>query len=185
MCKGRDFQANGSIGNDYNVRVLTNPLTKAAAAPYQVKVSDKWKVYWIEVKRSDLFGLKPDDFKFFDDYINEHFEKDDCDFYMIVNDVPNICFQFTVTDSEYIRSCGEVNVGIKEMDKSQHYPKNYPDSCVIRFNESDQFEIQGVRKDEYNLPQYDDDKIYHYSEFNDDMFAKIDELQDYALKLFG
>ena len=36
------------------VRALTNPLTKEAAAPFQVKVSNKWKVYWINVERSTL-----------------------------------------------------------------------------------------------------------------------------------
>lgn len=166
-----------------DVRALTNPLTKAAAAPYQAKISSSWTVYWIEVKRSDLFGLKPDDFKFFNDYINKHFEADECDFYMIVSDVPDLCFQFNVTDNSYIQSLGEVYLGIRKTD--DNYPSSYPESCIITFKDAEQFEIQGLRKDEYNLPQYDDDKIYHYSEFNDDMFAKIDELQDYALKLFG
>ena len=86
------------------VRALTNPLTKEAAAPFQVKVSNVWKVYWINVERSDLKGLKPDDFRFFNDYINEHFEPDACDFYVVVTDIPDLCFQFTVTKSEYLRS---------------------------------------------------------------------------------
>lgn len=166
-----------------DVRALTNPLTKKAAAPYQAKISSSWTVYWIEVKRSDLYDLKPDDFKFFNDYINKHFEADECDFYMIVSDVPDLCFQFNVTDNSYIQSLGEVYLGIRKTD--DNYPSSYPDSCIITFKDSDQFEIQGVRKDEYNLPQYDDDKIYHYSEFNDDMFAKLSELQNDALKLFG
>ena len=166
-----------------DVRALTNPLTKKAAAPYQAKISSSWTVYWIEVKRSDLYGLKPDDFRFFNDYINKHFEADECDFYMIVSDVPDLCFQFNVTDNSYIQSLGEVYLGIRKTD--DNYPSSYPDSCIITFKDSDQFEIQGVRKDEYNLPQYDDDKIYHYSEFNDDMFAKLSELQNDALKLFG
>lgn len=166
-----------------DVRALTNPLTKAAAAPYQAKISSSWTVYWIEVKRSDLFGLKPDDFKFFNDYINKHFEADECDFYMIVSDVPDLCFQFNVTDNSYIQSLGEVYLGIRKTD--DNYPSSYPESCIITFKDAEQFEIQGLRKDEYNLPQYDDDKIYHYSEFNDDMFAKLNELQKDALKLFG
>lgn len=166
-----------------DVRALINPLTKAAAAPYQAKISSSWTVYWIEVKRSDLFGLKPDDFKFFNDYINKHFEADECDFYMIVSDVPDLCFQFNVTDNSYIQSLGEVYLGIRKTD--DNYPSSYPESCIITFKDAEQFEIQGLRKDEYNLPQYDDDKIYHYSEFNDDMFAKLNELQKDALKLFG
>lgn len=166
-----------------DVRALINPLTKAAAAPYQAKISSSWTVYWIEVKRSDLFGLKPDDFKFFNDYINKHFEADKCDFYMIVSDVPDLCFQFNVTDNSYIQSLGEVYLGIRKTD--DNYPSSYPESCIITFKDAEQFEIQGLRKDEYNLPQYDDDKIYHYSEFNDDMFAKLNELQKDALKLFG
>lgn len=166
-----------------DVRALTNPLTKKAAAPYQAKISSSWTVYWIEVKRSDLFGLKPDDFKFFNDYINEHFEADECDFYMIVSDVPDLCFQFNVTDNSYIQSLGEVYLGIRKTD--DNYPSSYPESCIITFKDSDQFEIQGLRKDDYGLEQKDDDKIYHYSEFNDDMYAKLNELQKDALKLFG
>ena len=166
-----------------DVRALTNPLTKKAAAPYQAKISSSWTVYWIEVKRSDLFGLKPDDFKFFNDYINKHFEADECDFYMIVSDVPDLCFQFNVTDNSYIQSLGEVSLGIRKTD--DNYPSSYPESCIITFKDAEQFEIQGLRKDEYGLEQKDDDKIYHYSEFNDDMFAKLNELQKDALKLFG
>ena len=174
-----------SEDNEYQVKVLTNPLTKQAQAPRQVKVSDSWKVYWIEVKRSDLFGLKPDDFKFFNDYINEKFEPDGCDFYVIVTDVPDLSFQFTVTDNSYARSLNEIFAGIKKTDSSQHYPSVGIGSCAIRFSDSNQFEIQGLRKDEYGLEQYDDDKFYYFSEFNDDMFAKLDELQEYAKKLWG
>lgn len=162
------------------VRALTNPLTKEAAAPFQVKVSNKWKVYWINVKRSDLEGLKPDDFRFFNDYINEHFEPDACDFYVVVTDIPDLCFQFTVTKSEYLRSTCEAFAGITKTDASQHYPYCGTGSCAFRFSDADQFELQALRKDEYGLEQYDDDKIYHFSEFNDDMFAKLDELQQNA-----
>lgn len=159
------------------VRALTNPLTKEAAAPFQVKVSNVWKVYWINVERSDLKGLKPDDFKFFDDYINEHFEADACDFYVVVTDVPDLCFQFTVTKSEYVRSCAEAFAGITKTDSSQHYPYCGTGSCAIRYNDPEQFEMQALTKDEYGLEQYDDDKIYHFSEFGDDMFAQLEELQ--------
>ena len=162
------------------VRALTNPLTKEAAAPFQVKVSNVWKVYWINVERSDLKGLKPDDFRFFNDYINEHFEPDACDFYVVVTDIPDLCFQFTVTKSEYLRSTCEAFAGITKTDASQHYPYCGTGSCAFRFNDADQFELQALRKDEYGLEQYDDDKIYHFSEFNDDMFAKLDELQQNA-----
>lgn len=162
------------------VRALTNPLTKEAAAPFQVKVSNVWKVYWINVERSDLKGLKPDDFRFFNDYINEHFEPDACDFYVVVTDIPDLCFQFTVTKSEYLRSTCEAFAGITKTDASQHYPYCGTGSCAFRFSDADQFELQALRKDEYGLEQYDDDKIYHFSEFNDDMFAKLDELQQNA-----
>lgn len=162
------------------VRALTNPLTKEAAAPFQVKVSNKWKVYWINVERSDLEGLKPDDFRFFNDYINEHFEPDACDFYVVVTDVSDLCFQFTVTKSEYLRSTCEAFAGITKTDASQHYPYCGTGSCAFRFSDADQFELQALRIDEYGLEQYDDDKIYHFSEFNDDMFAKLDELQQNA-----
>lgn len=171
--------------NEYQVKALTNPLTKKAQAPRQVKVSDLWKVYWIEVNRSDLYGMKPDDFKFFNDYINEKFEPDGCDFYVIVTDVPELSFQCTVTDNSYVRSLNEIFAGIKKTDNSQHYPSVGIGSCVIRFSDSNQFEIQGLRKDEYGLEQYDDDKFYYFSEFNDDMFAKLDELQECAKKLWG
>ena len=162
------------------VRALTNPLTKEAAAPFQVKVSNVWKVYWINVERSDLEGLKPDDFRFFNDYINEHFEPDACDFYVVVTDIPDLCFQFTVTKSEYLRSTCEAFAGITKTDSSQHYPYCGTGSCAFRFSDADQFELQALRIDEYGLEQYDDDKIYHFSEFNDDMFAKLDELQQNA-----
>lgn len=159
------------------VRALTNPLTKEAAAPFQVKVSNVWKIYWINVSRSDLEGLKPDDFKFFDDYINEHFEADACEFYVVVTDVPDLCFQFTVTKSEYVRSTCEAFAGITKTDSSQHYPYCGTGSCAIRYNDPEQFEMQALTKDEYGLEQYDDNKIYHFSEFGDDMFAQLDELQ--------
>jgi len=159
------------------VRTLTNPLTKEAKAPFQVKVSNVWKVYWINVTRSDLYGMKPDDFKLFDDYINEHFEADACDFYVVVTDVPDLCFQFTVTKSEYLRSCAEAFAGITKTDSSQHYPYCGTGSCAIRYNDPEQFEMQALTKDEYGLEQYDDNKIYHFSEFGDDMFAQLDELQ--------
>ena len=159
------------------VRALTNPLTKEAAAPFQVKVSNVWKVYWINVERSDLEGLKPDDFRFFNDYINEHFEPDACDFYVVVTDIPDLCFQFTVTKSEYLRSTCEAFAGITKTDASQHYPYCGTGSCAFRFSDADQLAIQALRKDEYGLEQYDDDKIYHFSEFGDDMFAQLDELQ--------
>lgn len=159
------------------VRALTNPLTKEAAAPFQVKVSNVWKVYWINVSRSDLYGMKPDDFKFFDDYINEHFEADACDFYVVVTDVPDLCFQFTVTKSEYVRSTCEAFAGITKTDSSQHYPYCGTGSCAIRYNDPEHFEMQALTKDEYGLEQYDDSRIYHFSEFGDDMFAQLDELQ--------
>lgn len=163
--------------NEYQVKALTNPLTKKAQAPRQVKVSDLWKVYWIEVNRSDLKGLKPDDFRFFNDYINEHFEPDACDFYVVVTDGPDLCFQFTVTKSEYVRSTCEAFAGITKTDSSQHYPYCGTGSCAIRYNDPEQFEMQALTKDEYGLEQYDDSKIYHFSEFGDDMFAQLDELQ--------
>lgn len=159
------------------VRALTNPLTKEAAAPFQVKVSNVWKVYWINVSRSDLYGMKPDDFKFFDDYINEHFEADACEFYVVVTDVPDLCFQFTVTKSEYVRSTCEAFAGITKTDSSQHYPYCGTGSCAIRYNDPEQFEMQALTKDKYGIEQYDDSKIYHFSEFGDDMFAQLDELQ--------
>ena len=162
------------------VRALTNPLTKEAMAPFQVKVSNIWKVYWINVSRNDLYGMKPDDFKFFDDYINEHFEADACDFYVVVTDVPDLCFQFTVTKSEYVRSCAEAFAGITKTDSSQHYPYCGTGSCAIRYNDPEQFEMQALTKDKYGLEQYDDSKIYHFSEFGDDMFAQLDELQQNA-----
>lgn len=167
-----------------DVRALTNPLTKKAAAPYQYKRTDDWKDYWIEVKRSDLYNMKPDDFKFFNDYINKKYTIEGS-FYVFVTDVPDLCLRFDVTKNEYRRSLGELFVGIDQKTSNPYHPYLNIGSCAVRFNDADQFEIQGLRKDEYGLEQYDDDKIYHYSEFNDDMFAKIDELQDYALKLFG
>ena len=167
-----------------DVRALINPLTKAAAAPYQYKRTDDWKDYWIEVKRSDLYNMKPDDFKFFNDYINKKYTIEGS-FYVFVTDVPDLCLRFDVTKNEYRRSLGELFVGIDQKTSNPYHPYLNIGSCAVRFNDADQFEIQGLRKDEYGLEQYDDDKIYHYSEFNDDMFAKIDELQDYALKLFG
>lgn len=167
-----------------DVRALTNPLTKKAAAPYQYKRTDDWKDYWIEVKRSDLYNMKPDDFKFFNDYINKKYTIEGS-FYVFVTDVPDLCLRFDVTKNEYRRSLGELFVGIDQKTSNPYHPYLNIGSCAVRFNDADQFEIQGLRKDEYGLEQYDDDKIYHYSEFNDDMFAKIDELQDYAIKLFG
>lgn len=170
--------------NEYQVRVLTNPLTKKAAAPYQYTRAADWKDYWIEVKRSDLFGMKPDDFKFFNDYINEKFSIEGS-FFVFVTDVPDLCFSFEVTKNDYIRSMGEAFVGIDQKTYNPYHPYLNIGSCAVRFNDANQFEIQGLYKDEYGLEQFDDDKIYYFSEFNDDMFAKLDELQEDAKKLWG
>ncbi|MBP0976573.1 MAG: hypothetical protein J6P89_00120 [Oscillospiraceae bacterium] len=167
-----------------DVRALTNPLTKKAAAPYQYTRAADWKDYWIEVKRSDLFGMKPDDFKFFNDYINEKFSIEGS-FFVFVTDVPDLCFSFEVTKSDYIRNMGEAFVGIDQKTYNPYHPYLDIGSCAVRFNDANQFEIQGLYKDEYGLEQFDDDKIYYFSEFNDDMFAKLDELQEYAKKLWG
>lgn len=170
--------------NEYKVRVLTNPLTKEAQAPRQIKKADDWKDYWISVKRSDLYGMKPDDLKFFYEYINEKCEIDGY-FYVLVTDIPGLCFQFNVTDNEYILSSGEFFAGIDQNKSNRYSPYLDIGSCAIRVNDPEQFEIQGLCKDEYGLERFDDDKIYHYSEFNDDMFAKLDELQEDAKKLWG
>lgn len=164
------------------VRAALNPLTKKAMAPRQVKKADDWKDYWIEVKRSDLFGMKPDDLKFFYDYINENCAIEGY-FYVIVTDVPGLSFQFSVTKNEYIRSSEEFFAGIDQ--KKSDTPYLDVGSCAIRVNDPEHFEVQGLCKDEYGLERFDDDKIYHFSEFNDDMFAKLDELQEYAKKLWG
>ena len=176
-------ETNKQISED-EVRALTNPLTKKAAAPYQYTRAADWKDYWIEVKRSDLFGMKPDDFKFFNDYINEKFSIEGT-FFVFVTDVPDLCFSFEVTKNEYIRSMGESFVGIDQKTYNPYHPYLNIGSCAVRFNDANQFEIQGLYKDEYGLEQFDADKIYHFSEFNDDMFAKLDELQEYAKKLWG
>ena len=170
--------------NEYRVKVLTNPLTKEAQAPRQINKADDWKDYWISVKRSDLYGMKPDDLKFFYEYINEKCEINGY-FYVLVTDIPGLCFQFNVTDNEYILSSGEFFAGIDQNKSNRYSPYLDIGSCAIRVNDPEQFEIQGLCKDEYGLERFDDDKIYHYSEFNDDMFAKLDELQEDAKKLWG
>ena len=169
----------------YKLKVATNPLTKEALAPFQVKVSDEWKVYWIDITRSDLAGLKPDDFKFFYDYINENYGQDDCEFNIVVTDVPGLCFQCNVTSSEYIRSLCEIYAGIKKENSSKFYPYVGNGSCAIRFTDSNQFEIQPFIKDKYGLEQLDDEQIYYYPEFNKEMFDKLMELQENAEFLWG
>ena len=163
-------------------RILTNPFAKQV--PKQVKVSDSWKAYWIEVKKSDLVGMKPDDFMFFNDYINEKYKGESADFCVCVPDFPDLCLSFTITNSDYIKSQCEVFAGSIKKDPQGYYTIGR-DCCVIYGNDPNQFEIKGYIKDEYNLPQYDDSNITHFSEFNDDMFAKINELQEYAKKLWG
>ena len=169
----------------YKLKVATNPLTKKALAPSQVKVSDEWKVYWIEITRSDLAGLKPDDFKFFYDYINDNFEQDDCEFNIVVTDVPGLCFQCNVTSSEYIRGLCEIYAGIKKENSSKYYPYVGNGSCALRFTDSNQFEIQPFIKDKYGLEQLDDEQFYYYPEFNKEMFDKLMELQENAEFLWG
>ena len=169
----------------YKLKVATNPLTKKALAPSQVKVSDEWKVYWIDITRSDLAGLKPDDFKFFYDYINENFEKDDCEFNIVVTDVPGLCFQCNVTSSDYIKSLCEIYAGIKAENNSKYYPYVKNGSCALRFTDSNQFEIQPFIKDKYGLEQLDDEQFYYYPEFNKEMFDKLMELQENAEFLWG
>lgn len=169
----------------YKLKVATNPLTKEALAPFQVKVADEWKVYWINITRSDLAGLKPDDFKFFYEYINDNFEQDDCEFNIVVSDVPGLCFQCNVTSSEYIRGLCEIYAGIKKENSSKYYPYVANGSCALRFTDSDQFEIQPFIKDKYGLEQLDDEQFYYYPEFNKEMFDKLMELQENAEFLWG
>ncbi len=159
------------------VRALTNPLTKTP--PYKVTppAPAEYTVYWIDASRSDLAGMKADDFNFFAKYINEKYNTDDyVYFYVRLTDFPDMIMEF------YIPSYGtmEADIGISKEDTQDHSYRLEYESCVMDYSDPSQIKLTGIKKDEYNLPTYDEDEVYYFSEFNEDMFSQIQKFQEHA-----
>lgn len=159
------------------VRALTNPLTKTP--PYKVTppAPAEYTVYWIDASRSDLAGMKADDFDFFAKYINEKYNTDDyVYFYVRLTDIPDMIMEF------YIPSYGtmEADIGISKEDTQDHCYRLEYESCVMDYSDPSQIKLTGIKKDEYNLPTYDEDEVYYFSEFNEDMFSQIQKFQEHA-----
>ena len=167
--------------SDDDIRALTNPLTKTP--PYKVTppAPAQYTIYWIDVKRSDLAGMTADDFTFFSNYINEKYNTDDnVRFYVRLTDFPDIIMEF------FIPNYGmDADISISKEDTKDHCYRADYDSCVMDFTDPSQIKLTGIKKDEYNLPAYDEDEVYYFSEFNEDMFSQIQKFQDHAKFLFG
>ena len=163
------------------IREITNPLTKIP--PYKVKppAPAQYTIYWLDVKRSDLAGMTADDFSFFLKYINKKYNTDDnVYFYVRLTDFPDIIMEFFIPNSMM-----DADIGISKEDTKDHCYRMEHDSCVMDFSDPSQIKLTGLKKDEYNLPTYDEDEVYYFSEFNEEMFSQIQKFQEHAQFLWG
>lgn len=165
-----------------DVKALTNPLTKTP--PYKVKppAPAQYTIYWLDVERSDLAGMTADDFAFFTNYINEKYNTDDnVYFYVRLTDYPDVIFEFFIPTYGMMTA----NIGISKEDTDDHCYRIEYNSCYMDFDDPSQIKLTGIKKDEYKLPVEDEDEIYYFSEFNEDMFNQIQKFQEHAKFLWG
>lgn len=168
--------------NSDRIREITNPLTKIP--PYKVKppAPAQYTIYWLDVERSDLAGMTADDFAFFTNYINEKYNTDDnVYFYVRLTDYPDIILEFFIPTYGMMTA----NIGISKEDTKDHCYRMEYDSCYMDFDDPSQIKLTGIKKDEYKLPVEDEDEIYYFSEFNEDMFNQIQKFQEHAKFLWG
>lgn len=168
--------------NSDRIREITNPLTKIP--PYKVKppAPAKYTIYWLDVERSDLAGMTADDFAFFTNYINEKYNTDDnVYFYVRMTDYPDVIFEFFIPTYGMMTA----NIGISKEDTDDHCYRMDYNSCYMDFDDPSQIKLTGIKKDEYKLPVEDEDEIYYFSEFNEDMFNQIQKFQEHAKFLWG
>lgn len=170
--------------NEYQVKVLTNPLTKIQ--PYKVKPAAPamYTVYWIDVKRSDLASLKSSDFQFFVDYINKEYNTDDnvC-FYIRLTDYPDIIFDCPVYDGDFGKStlyvCQSHYDDVAKCDRAGYT------CCQMDISDPDKITLTGYKKDEYNLPLADENEVYSFSEFSESLWSRLTTMHESAEFLFG
>ena len=163
--------------NSDRIREITNPLTKIP--PYKVKppAPAQYTIYWLDVERSDLAGMTADDFAFFTNYINEKYNTDDnVYFYVRLTDYPDVIFEFFIPTYGIMTA----NIGISKEDTDDHCYRIEYNSCYMDFDDPSQIKLTGIKKDEYKLPVEDEDEIYYFSEFNEDMFNQIQKFQEHA-----
>lgn len=168
--------------NSDRISEITNPLTKIP--PYKVKppAPAQYTIYWLDVERSDLAGMTADDFAFFTNYINKKYNTDDnVYFYVRLTDYPDVIFEFFIPTYGMMTA----NIGISKEDTDDHCYRIEYNSCYIDFDDPSQIKLTGIKKDEYKLPVEDEDEIYYFSEFNEDMFNQIQKFQEHAKFLWG
>lgn len=168
--------------NSDRIREITNPLTKIP--PYKVKppAPAQYTIYWLDVERSDLAGMTADDFMFFTNYINKKYNTDDnVYFYVRLTDYPDVIFEFFIPTYGMMTA----NIGISKEDTDDHCYRIEYNSCYMDFDDPSQIKLTGIKKDEYKLPVEDEDEIYYFSEFNEDMFNQIQKFQEHAKFLWG
>lgn len=178
----KETAAAESEDNSDRIREITNPLTKIP--PYKVKppAPAQYTIYWLDVERSDLAEMTADDFAFFTNYINEKYNTDDnVYFYVRLTDYPDVIFEFFIPTYGMMTA----NIGISKEDTDDHCYRIEYNSCYMDFDDPSQIKLTGIKKDEYKLPVEDEDEIYYFSEFNEDMFNQIQKFQEHAKFLWG
>ena len=169
--------------NEYQVRVLTNPLTKIQ--PYKVKpAKGQYTVYWIDVKRSDLASLKSADFQFFVDYINKEYNTDDniC-FYIRLTDYPDIIFDCPVYEGDFGKNT--LYVCQSHYDDAAKCDRAGYTCCQMDISDPDKITLTGYKKDEYGLPLADENEVYSFSEFSESLWSRLTSMHESAKFLFG
>ena len=168
--------------NEYQVKVLSNPLTKTQ--PYKSKppAPAMYTVYWIDVKRSDLASMTSSDFQFFIDYIHEKYKTDDIvNFYIRITDYPDIIIDCPVSDyKEYL-----MFVCNSKYDDTAKCDVGGYTICDMDVSDPDQITLTGYEKDEYGLPRASEYESYSSSEFDEDLWANLTLLQGRAKFRFG
>ena len=168
--------------NEYQVKVLSNPLTKIQ--PYKVKPAAPamYTVYWIDVKRSDLASMKSSDFQFFLDYINENYKTDDIvNFYIRITDFPDIIIDCPVSDYEE----NTMYVCHSKYDDTAKCDVAGFTACEMSVSDPDKITLTGYKKDEYNLPLADENEVYSFSEFSESLWSRLTSMHESAKFLFG
>ena len=168
--------------NEYQVKLLTNPLTKAS--PYQSKppAPAMYTVYWINVKRSDLASMTASDFQFFTDYISEKYKSDDIVyFYIRITDYPDIIIDcpINVYEKNTLFVCRSRYDDTAKCDVSSYI------ICDMDINDPEQITLAGYGKDEYKLPKKDENEVYSFSDFNEELWNRILKMQESADFLWG
>ena len=168
--------------NSDHIREITNPLTKLPPSKVKPPAPAQYTIYWIDAERSDLAGMTADDFSFFLKYINKEYNTDDnVYFYVRLTDYPDIIMEFFIPDYGMMSAI----IGVSKEDPKDHTYRMEYDSCYMDFDDPSQIKLTGVKKDEYKLPVEDEDEVYYFSEFNEDMFKQIQKFQEHAKFLWG